>query len=163
MRKFIQYSLIGLLLVSFVGCSSTSSIQSAPLSYYESKTDMDERPVLRGQITVLFREKPSKGAIQSFTDNLSSIVESITPAGVVAVFSTSPERAFSSLETGKRGQVTIPFSLDIPKEKNIDLTITTTDIRTAGKKALAGEEVPGQIEGVYVDKIKFELKTKSVK
>ena len=144
-----------------IGCAGTSSnIQSAPVTYNQDRANQKEDvPVIRANVTVLFREVPSDGATKSFMSGLVKALEGITPAGVVASLGTSPERAFSELERGRRGQVSIPIAIDNPKGKNTSLTISTNDIRESAQEALDGAEVPGVVQGVFVKGVKIEIKS----
>jgi len=147
----MRYSALFLLatLPFFVACSSTSSnIQTAPLQYSQDRaTAGKDIPAIRGQVTVVVRDKPADGAVQALADVMPNIVSGLNPMGALTIFGTSPERTFSELETGKRKQLTNSFEID--QVKGNSYTIAT---------ALEGVHVNPDTGKLVVDSSTLDIK-----
>jgi hypothetical protein len=72
---------------------------------------------------------------------LGSALNGITPAGVVSALGTSPERAFSELESGRRAQFSWAHMIDNPSGQDIDYSIelsgVNSDTQNEGQTAVA--------------------------
>jgi len=114
-----------------ISCAGTSSnIQTAPLQYSQDRaTKGEDIPAIRGQQTVVIRNKPADGAVKAVADVLPNIASSLNPAGALTIFGTSPERAFSELETGKRKQLTNSFEIDQVAGNSYDIVSAFKGVR----------------------------------
>jgi hypothetical protein len=148
MRRIVLLFILLFSLSYLVACSSTSAIQSGPIQYDESRAErrtddgkLEDVPVIRSYNTVLLRQKPVDGVVKSFAMQLGKTLNGITPAGVVSALGTSPERAFSELESGRRAQFSWAHLIDNPSGQDIDYSIemsgVNSDTQDSGQTAVA--------------------------
>lgn len=141
MQKPIKYMLFLVLipLLGGIGCRAPADIGSAPFQIRRQRAKKGEHvPVVQGQITVLFRDVPSPGAVESFMDGLAGMLDQISPMGAVTSIFTGHERMFSRLEQGKRRQVTFSYLADVPKGYRFEKEISFDRIEQAAKQ-VSGE------------------------
>lgn len=168
MRRIFLFLMLLPGVLSVVSCSSPTTAGHTGIFSYDEKRAKSKKggdvPRMSFAVSVLFREKPSDGAVtelvNGITDKLPGHVkEAVSPWGLAAnSLSLTPASGLSSIESGRRGQVFIPFHIDNPRDENQHVRITLDDIRGAAKKALQEEGVPpGKLDGVMMDSVSIEI------
>jgi hypothetical protein len=148
------------MMMLFSGCATSTGLQSSPIQYDESRGQKNDMPVIRSYNSLLLRSKPIDGAVKTMAMKIGSALNGITPAGVVASLGTSPERAFSELESGRRIQYTWGHVIDNPKGKDITYTVTANGLDSDSPEG-ANNGPQGQNAALDSFEIKIESTDKS--
>lgn len=163
MRRIAVLFVLLFSLSYLLACSSTTSGHTGIVSYDEQRAkakDGADVPRISFAISMMFREKPTDGAISKLVDGITDKLPGhISPWGAAGnSLALTPAAGLNSIESGRRGQVFLPFYIDNPRGESKHIRITLEDIRGAAQEALAEEGVPpGKLDGVIMDSLSIEI------